>query len=142
MVGERLTMTEASSRRFEHVAVGCAVEDGGVGAWRVLLAALTSVASERTAWRTDRRGSINSPFWEGFPPDAHPDVPLTYLKCIYGRTVRQNPVKACTLGSQSTPFVFVNQKPMCRTRATNAQDWSPQTSSPFSRKWIASQRQR
>ena len=64
MVGERLTITEASSRGFERVAVGCVVDDCGVGARRVVLEALTSVASERTARRADRRGSISSLFWE------------------------------------------------------------------------------
>ena len=104
MVGERFTMTDASSRGFERAAVDWVVDNGGVGAWR-LLEAPASVASERIARRADRRGSICSPFWEDCPSDAHPDVPLTYLKRISGRTVRQNPVKTCALGSQSTLLV-------------------------------------
>jgi len=99
-------MTDASSRGFERVAVGC----DNSGARRAVLAALTSVASERTPRRADRRGSIGGPFWEDCPPDAHPDVPLTRLKRISGRTVRQNSVKACALGSQSTPFVACHPK--------------------------------
>ena len=99
-------MTEASRRGFERAGVG----DGGVGARRVLLEAPTSVASVRTARRADRRGSISSPFWEDCPPDAHPDVPLTRLKRISGRTVRQNPIKACALGGQSTPLVVRDPK--------------------------------
>ena len=109
MVGERLTMTDASSRGFERVVVGCVVDNGGVGAQRVLLAAPTSVASERTTWRADRRGSISSPFWENCPPDAHPDVPLTRIKRISGRTIRQNSVEACALGSQFTSFAICSQ---------------------------------
>jgi len=53
MVGERLTMTDASSRDFERVTVGCDVDSNGVGARRVLLAVPTSAASERTARRGD-----------------------------------------------------------------------------------------
>lgn len=110
MVGERLTMTDASSRDFERIAVSCAVDNGSLGARRVLSVAPTSVASERTARRADRRGSIRSPFWEDCPADAHPDVPLARLNRISGRTVRQNPVKTCALGSQSTSFVVCDQK--------------------------------
>ena len=134
MVGERLTMTHASSRGFERVAVGRVVDNGGVGVRRVLLEAPTSVASERIARRADRRGSINSPFWEDCPSDAHPDVPLTRLERISGRTVRQNPVKACALGSQSTTPIVCDPKLTRRVRVINAQDWLQRTSSPFSRK--------
>ena len=128
MVGERLTMTDASSRGFERVAVS------GVGAQRVLLAAPTSVASERTARRADRRGSISSPFWEGCPADAHPDVSLARLNSVSGRTVRQNPVKACALGSQFTSFVVSDQRLTRRIRDINAQGWLHRTISLFSRK--------
>jgi hypothetical protein len=127
MVGERLTMTDASSRGFERVAVG------SVGAQRVLLEAPTSVASERTARRADRWGSISSPFWEGCPADAHPDVPLARLNCISGRTVRQNTVQACTLGSQFTSSVVCDQG-LTPCRDINAQDWLQQKNSLFSRK--------
>jgi len=103
MVGERLTMTDASSRCFERVAVGG-------GGRRELLAAPTSVAKERTVQWADRRGSMSSPFWEDCPPDAHPDVSLTRLKRISGRTVCKNSIKACALGSQSTPLVVYDPK--------------------------------
>ena len=116
MVGERLTMIDASSRGFERAAVGSA------GAQRMPLAAPTSVASERTARMADRRGSIRSPFWEGCPADAHPNVPLARLNRISGRTVRQNPVKTCALGSQFTSFVVRDQKLTRRIRDINAQD--------------------
>jgi hypothetical protein len=102
-------MTDASRGDFERVTVGCDVENNGVGARRVLLAVPTSVASERTARRADRRGSINSPFWEDCLSNAHRDVSLAPLERISGRTVRQNPVEACTLGSQSTPFVVCDR---------------------------------
>lgn len=42
--------------------------------------------------------------------DAHPDVPLTCLKRVPGRTVRQNSVKDCPLGSQSTQLVVRDPK--------------------------------
>lgn len=105
MVGERLTMTDASSRGFERVVVGCVTDNGGVGMWR-LLEAPTSVASERMARRADRRGSISSPFWEDCPPDTHPNVTLARLKRISGRTGRQSTVKTCALGSQPTMLVL------------------------------------
>ena len=102
-------MTDASSRGFERVTVDCDVDSNGVGAPRVLLAVPTSVASERTARRADRRGNISSPFWEDCLSDPHHDVSLIRLDRISGRTVRQNPVEARTLGSQSTPFVVCDR---------------------------------
>jgi len=80
IVGERLTMRDVSRRGFERGGV----DNGDVDVWRNLLEAPTSVASHADSPEGGSLGSISSPVLGRLSPDAHPDVPLTRLKCISG----------------------------------------------------------
>lgn len=135
MVGERLTMTDASSRGFERVAASCALGNDGVGVQRVPLAAPTSVASERTARRVDRRGSINSQSLLGRLSSQRSSMSLSLVSNAYldeqSTKIQSKPVP----WEVSPPHpLFAAKILICRIRDINVQDWSQRTSLLFSRK--------